>query len=138
MKFLAKPKQLGFVISPLLSAIIFYLLILLRLKTGEYLEGIRIAFLLLALPFSYLGVVVFGLPSLVIIKRLRLNNIYFWALVGFVNGILTIMLPITIIALVQKANIRKIYGSMLEPILFAGIAATIGILLFKQLEKGEK
>ena len=139
MKLLAKPKTLAFLVSPMVSAIVFYVLVVLRLQGGDYLPGIRIFFFLVAIPFSYIGVLIFGLPSLALLKKLQLNSYYSWAVLGFISGVLTILLLISIILIVQKAGFKEAYGDMLEPILFAGIAGLLGILVFKYIsEKGAK
>ncbi len=130
MKLLLRPNILAYIVSPLISALIFYALVVFRLKTGNYLPGIRILFLIFAIPFSYLGVVIFGLPSLALVKKMQIVNYFSMAILGFTNGILTMLLPVTIVLIAKKISIKEVYGNMLEPILAAGIAGLVGILIF--------
>ncbi len=130
MKLLLRPNILAYIVSPLISALIFYALVVFRLKAGDYLPGIRIYALVLAIPMSYFGVLVFT-PSLLILRNLGIYSYYSLALTGFINGALTVIVVTGIIILMQKANPKEVYGDMLEPILAAGIAGLIGILFFK-------
>lgn len=134
---LLDPKKLAFLIAPLASALIFYGLVVLGLKSGDYLPGIRIYFLIFAIPFSYLGVFAFGFPSLILLKRFDLLNYFSLAIAGSINGLLTILVPVTIVLIAQKANLREVYLDMLEPFLAASIAGLVGILIFKAIsDKG--
>ena len=131
---LGKRRRLADIISPPVSAIVFYLLSLFILKKGEYLPGIQIYFLFFAIPLSYLGVLFFGYPGLWLLNKLRALNIFSFLVMSFLAGFLTVFAFFSGVALLQKIdNLGELYSNGLEPMLIAALSATVGALVFAKI-----
>ncbi len=134
MNILLKNKPMAFLIAPAVSALSFYLLALLSLEKGEYLPGMQNLFLYLAIPLSYLGVLLFGLPGLWLLRKYGMLNLGSFLTMSFFSGVLTLLGFITGIALLQQVDdFKEVYESGLEPTLIAGISAVLGAFIFTKL-----